>query len=326
MYAHANPTVFVDKTGESATAFGTLFGFAYGVGQGIGGIFNDNVNNFSDFSTVVLQNTIGGAEIGLSIDALVLSGGLAASISGALGSAGFEALTFTGEPKTAKEFLVEQAVAGAAGAILGPAFSKAAPYLAKLPGARALGGGISRVGGRVLGAAGRQAERLLGKEFLTFEETAASRYLKNVGNPFAKVATSKGIPIGFNDAAELEEFSSKLRGGLENAGFKDSEIIFQGSSVTGQSYGEGIPFDVGRVSDFDIAIANKQLLSKARSIGVGMRSGGIRTAPLEEKHLEILGLKRLQNELSREVGRDVNFMIYESARKAASHKPSIIIK
>lgn len=36
----------------------------------------------------------------------------------------------------------------------------------------------------------------------------------------------------------------------------------QGSSVTGRRFKKGIPFDVGRISDFDVAIVNSDLLKK----------------------------------------------------------------
>lgn len=43
-------------------------------------------------------------------------------------------------------------------------------------------------------------------------------------------------------------------------GYGDVEPIFQGSSVTGQSFKAGQAFDAGRVSDFDVALASPELL------------------------------------------------------------------
>lgn len=40
-----------------------------------------------------------------------------------------------------------------------------------------------------------------------------------------------------------------------SAGYPDVEPILQGSAVTGKNFGTGAPFDVGRVSDFDVALA-----------------------------------------------------------------------
>lgn len=77
------------------------------------------------------------------------------------------------------------------------------------------------------------------------------------------------------------------------------------------------------MSDFDIALAGSELLQRARSLGIGLRSGGTRTGPLSSRDLQALGLKDLSSKLSAQAGRDVNFMIYDSAATASSHAPSV---
>lgn len=99
----------------------------------------------------------------------------------------------------------------------------------------------------------------------------------------------------------------------------------QGSAVTGQSFKTGQAFDVGRVSDFDVALASPELLQRAQSLGIGLRSGGMRTGPLSARDLNALGLKDLANRLSAQSGREVNFMIYKTSEAAMSRAPSMVI-
>ena len=101
--------------------------------------------------------------------------------------------------------------------------------------------------------------------------------------------------------------------------------IFQGSSVTGQSFRTGVAFDVGRVSDFDIALASPQLLDRASTLGIGLRSGGTRTGHLTASQLESLGLDDLATDLRTSAGRPVNFMIFDSAAGATARSPSIVV-
>ncbi len=101
LYANDNPTTYVDEDGHvAATALGAALGFAWGVGQAIGGFAYDFYHDVKEHSTrpageyfaragsTVLQNTIGGAELGLAVDATVLSGGTAAVVGGAAGTQG----------------------------------------------------------------------------------------------------------------------------------------------------------------------------------------------------------------------------------------------
>jgi filamentous hemagglutinin len=113
---------------------------------------------------------------------------------------------------------------------------------------------------------------------------------------------------------------------LQNAGYGDVQAAFRGSSVTGVSFKTGAPFDVGRVSDFDLALASSTLLQRAKELGIGLRGGGTRTVPLKDKHLKMLGLLDLQQELNEMAGRPVTFMIYESIESIAQRGPYIIVR
>ncbi len=100
----------------------------------------------------------------------------------------------------------------------------------------------------------------------------------------------------------------------------------QGSAVTGQSYRTGKAFDDNRISDFDVALASKELMKKAEEAGIGLRGKGTRTGPLQPKDLEKLGLTDMAKDLSNKYGREVNFMIYDSAEDAIKRSPSVTIK
>ena len=135
----------------------------------------------------------------------------------------------------------------------------------------------------------------------------------------------QALPKGFSNAAEFSEFGNGVRSGLSRAGYGDVEPILQGSAVTGRSFRTGQPFDSGRISDFDVALASPTLIQRAKELGIGLRSNGTRTGPLGERDLQALGLKELAENMTRKVGRDVNFMIYDSPVTAYQRAPSIIL-
>jgi RHS repeat-associated protein len=166
LYAHANPTAYVDPDGESATAVGTLLGFAWGVGQSLGALINDaahaNLQSAGKYLSVLAQNTIGGLELGASVDIAIASGGtLAATASGALGAAGLDALTLTGQGvKSWSDFGKSQLADAGMGALGGAVLSKAAPVVSraaravaqKVPAVARAGEAVAAQGRRVVEA------------------------------------------------------------------------------------------------------------------------------------------------------------------------------
>ncbi len=106
------------------------------------------------------------------------------------------------------------------------------------------------------------------------------------------------IPKGFSSADDFVRFGTDTRDDLARAGYENVEPILQGSAVTGKSFKAGEAFDVGRVSDFDVALASPELLQRAQSLGIGLRSGGTRTGPLSARDLQALGLKDLSSKMS----------------------------
>ena len=78
---------------------------------------------------MVLQNTIGGLETGASIDIMAVSGLTGMGLSGAIGGAGFDALTFTGQAQTKDQFLMGQAEGAVGGAVFGVALGAGIPLV-----------------------------------------------------------------------------------------------------------------------------------------------------------------------------------------------------
>jgi hypothetical protein len=138
----------------------------------------------------------------------------------------------------------------------------------------------------------------------------------------------RDVPLGFADVEEFRAFGAHLTEGLREAGYRDVVPVFQGSSVTGVKYTTGELFDVGRVSDFDIALASPTLFERAKTLGVQIRGRGSRTEPLkDEELLKTLGLHHLSIQLSeRAAGRPVFFMVYRDLDAALRRSPSIEVK
>jgi len=143
---------------------------------------------------------------------------------------------------------------------------------------------------------------------------------------FLKLGTFKKIPLGAANMTVLKNFGTELLTGLEDLGVKDSKLFILGSSVTGKSFKTGLPFDVGRVSDWDLAIASPSLLEKAKEVHVPLRSGRTRSANLDltkkfpHKNLEKMNLTPLAEKLSAQINRNVSFMIYQSEEAIAQRQ------
>jgi hypothetical protein len=135
------------------------------------------------------------------------------------------------------------------------------------------------------------------------------------------------VPLGFADAEEFRAFGTHLSKGLRDAGYDDAIPVFHGSSVTGVKYTTGALFDVGRTSDFDIALASPELFERAKALGFELRGHRTRTAPVKEADiLRALGLLDLQQSLSHRAGRNVEFMIYKDLEHALGRSPSIEVR
>ena len=184
--------------------------------------------------------------------------------------------------------------------------------------------GLTGVGMAVCG--GRAAKAAVEAASHGDEAADLARSATRISENLAQEAAQRTLPLGFKNADEFAQFGARLKQGLQNAGYGDVQAAFRGSSVTGVSFKTGAPFDVGRVSDFDLALASSTLLQRAKELGIGLRGGGTRTEPLDEEHLKMLGLLDLSRELGEMTGRPVTFMIYESIESIAQRGPYIIVR
>jgi hypothetical protein len=136
-------------------------------------------------------------------------------------------------------------------------------------------------------------------------------------------APPAAVPLGFDGAEHFARFGGRLHEGLARAGFPGTRAAVQGSAATGRSFRTGEGFDLGRTSDYDVALGGQELFDAARAAGVGLRSGGTRTGPLSIADLERLGLMGVRDELREMTGRQVGIMIYRDITDAFARSPSI---
>lgn len=122
-----------------------------------------------------------------------------------------------------------------------------------------------------------------------------------------------GVPLGFASRQDFESFGRTAWDGLAAAGYRDAEPFLRGSSVTDYSYREGSPFDQGRTSDYDFAVASPTLMARARELGISLRGGGTRTDVVRDPaSIEALGLGDVMGQLRQQSGRQVGVVIYSS--------------
>ncbi|HGE6713905.1 TPA: RHS repeat-associated core domain-containing protein, partial [Serratia marcescens] len=123
----------------------------------------------------------------------------------------------------------------------------------------------------------------------------------------------EGVSHGFNSFGQFKQSGEALQAGMSKLGYSGAVSYMQGSSVFGVSFSTGQPFDVGRVSDFDVAISHPELYQKAEQLGIG--KGG-RTGPIDmgSEMAKKLGIDDTLQKLSKmSGGRPVNAMVFESA-------------
>jgi hypothetical protein len=135
----------------------------------------------------------------------------------------------------------------------------------------------------------------------------------------------RSIPLGFKNQHEFEHFGGTLRTGLGDAGYSDTVPIMQGSSVSGFSFKTGEPFDVGRVSDYDVALAGRDLAATAERNGIRVKGRPPRSRPLGDFELRRLGLRSLCDDLSDLAGRPVAFMVFRTQEGAVGRGPSVVM-
>ncbi|MGW2874733.1 DUF6531 domain-containing protein [Streptomyces sp. NPDC001233] len=296
-YADNDPANLSDPSGNCPMCIGAAIGAV--VGGGVYALTHQDDFNWGDFAAATTEGAATGAVGGFLAPAgtslatqLGLQGGraiAAATVTDATIGMGFTWAINTAQcqPTSPTDLLIG-ALTGGIGSLIEPAW-----------------GALRNIFG--------EAPESAGVRFGPGAAHANDPALDGV-NPY--------IPRGFSSASEYNEFTQQLYSGLNDAGYSDSTAIFQGSSVTGQSFKTGQPFR--DESDYDIALAGVDLLEKAKKAGVGLRSGGTRTGPLRDVDLRKMRLSGLAEELSEKTGREVHFMIYESVEGATDRAPSMI--
>ena len=151
-----------------------------------------------EYVGIVGSNTAGGALIGASVDATVLTGGLGAATVGALGGAGAALVTTAGESRGLGASLERAGYGAAGGAIGGAVLSKAAPLLGRVAGrvatwtgehvplASEAGQALSALGRRAAGSVGDAAEWVASK----YKPSAFADRLNSASNPFQRFRPS----------------------------------------------------------------------------------------------------------------------------------------
>lgn len=155
---------------------------------------------------------------------------------------------------------------------------------------------------------------------LTLEAPTLSGFAAKAGSVRTFAAS------GFKNSEDFISFGQGIRAALSNIGFGNTTPILQGSAVTGRAFLKGqVPFDKGlKLSDFDIALAGDDIFTAAKNAGIPLRGKGTRTGVIQTKQLEALGLTDLAKAASLQAGREVNFVIFNSAENAVNRAPSII--
>jgi RHS repeat-associated protein len=133
-----------------------------------------------------------------------------------------------------------------------------------------------------------------------------------------RLLTSDGqpVPFGFRSDQDYLDVLKELFDGLPDDVYA---ILWQGSSVTGRKYTTGEIFDVGRISDYDIALIAPSLYQQAFNSPLGrtfFKDNRIGPVKVNGELSRLLGLDELQRRLSAKVGREVNFNLYADYQTA----------
>ncbi|GAL87795.1 RHS repeat-associated core domain-containing protein [Sporocytophaga myxococcoides] len=130
------------------------------------------------------------------------------------------------------------------------------------------------------------------------------------------------IPLGFKSFGQFKQFGTTIQAGLAKLGYKNTNLYMQGSSITARSAETGELFDVGRKSDFDLALTGEDIFKKAEELGLvkGDRTGPIN---LGSEEASKLGISDLLEEISNSIGRDVNVMIFKTVEAIKAKGSSV---
>lgn len=153
---------------------------------------------------------------------------------------------------------------------------------------------------------------------------AENRFLAQQYEARVLVIERGGVPLGFGSMSEFQAFGWETRSALARSGNADAEPYLRGSAVTGYNYRTGAAFDVGRVSDYDLAVVSPRLLARAVELGVQTRGRGSRTEPLDEPQMRELGLWETISQIRRKTGRaHSNFVVHRDTESLRDRGPNL---
>ncbi len=96
-----------------------------------------------------------------------------------------------------------------------------------------------------------------------------------------------GLLLGFNSREDYASFGRSARTALNEAGYPEAVPYMRGSAVTGYSYRTGEAFDVGRRSDYDIAIVRPRLLERVQDAKIMRSQRGLARKKLFQQMCQI---------------------------------------
>ena len=134
-----------------------------------------------------------------------------------------------------------------------------------------------------------------------------------------------GLPLGFNTREEYASFGRSARTALNEAGYPEAVPYMRGSAVTGYSYRTGEAFDVGRRSDYDLAIVSPRLYELMRESGVPVRGKRSRTERIVSEQIPDVGLAKWLRSIERQSGREASIVIYRTQRDLELRGPYLSI-
>ena len=175
-----------------------------------------------------------------------------------------------------------------------------------------------------LGGAGKvlaAGASVIGARIFSNSATLTAREVASVSSQIR----GRGFPLGFETFDDFASFGGRARSELNAIGATDATLVVQGSAVRGASFAEHAVFDVGRVSDLDIAISSSSLLEKARGLGIRIKGGGTKTFELTSRQIDDLGLSQMQSTLRNSSGRPVNFIITDAVDTALAKDIGIVV-
>jgi len=133
-----------------------------------------------------------------------------------------------------------------------------------------------------------------------------------------------GKPAGFVRKGHFKQFGTQMQAGLSTRGYQGAKMWLQGSAARGYKHeGKGgAPFDAS--SDFDVAIVQDDLWTKASDLGLTDMISKSKPIEAGSKEATALGIDDLLSRLSDKHGRPVNIKIYKSKKEALHGSPESV--